>query len=50
MTENDPLEIIKSDERFLPQEKAQNTKSREETLTEHMFYELFERRWQNGKK
>ncbi|MGN0628363.1 MAG: hypothetical protein ACI4IW_01910 [Oscillospiraceae bacterium] len=41
MTENDPLRIIESDERFLPPEEKPRQKSRGESLTEHMFAELF---------
>ncbi len=44
MTENDPLEIIKSDERSLPPEDKPKQKTRDKTYIEHMFEEAF-REW-----
>ena len=41
MTENDPLGIIESDERFLPPQERPRQESRGESLAEHMFTELF---------
>ncbi len=41
MTENDPLGIIESDERFLPKDYVKRAKSRGELFIEHMFGELF---------
>lgn len=48
MTENDPLGIIKSDERFLPPEERPLPASRGEKIIEHMFGELFGQRREDG--
>lgn len=43
MTENDPLEIIKSDRRFLPPEApCRPIKRSSKNILEHMFEKLFE--------
>ena len=48
MTENDPLGLIKSDERFLPLEEKPRFVSRGEKIIDHMFGELFGQRREDG--
>lgn len=48
MTENDPLGVIESDERFLPKEEAPRQRGRGEGFIEHMFVKLSESRQRHG--
>lgn len=49
MTENDPLEIIKSDERFLPPKAPRRPiKRKSKNALEHMFEKFFEEEPRHG--